>query len=381
MILQSKNVWIGSQFIACQIEIEGSKIKRIYPYQSKPVDVDYEDHKIIPGIIDIHIHGGYGVDTNDASYDEMVLLTNKLVSEGVTSWLPTTVTQTEEVLLRALENVAEVEKNQTSGARIVGVHFEGPYLNVDFKGAQPEECIVKPNVEQFKKFYQASNDLIRLITLAPEKDENYELMDFCNTHNIVVSQGHTGADYEETLMAVGNGVKSMTHVFNGMSRFHHRDVNVTGAAFRIQDIFGEIIVDGVHSNFANVNNFMRAKGKDRAILITDALLGKGEPVGSEYQFGGHPVRVFEDGSLRLLDLDAIAGSTLLSNRGVQNIIEKVGLDWEYAVNASSLNPARLLGLDNKKGYIKATYDADLAILDRNFDVVATYVLGKCEYSK
>ena len=103
MILQSKNVWIGSQFIACQIEIEGSKIKRIYPYQSKPVDVDYEDHKIIPGIIDIHIHGGYGVDTNDASYDEMVLLTNKLVSEGVTSWLPTTVTQTEEVLLRALE--------------------------------------------------------------------------------------------------------------------------------------------------------------------------------------------------------------------------------------------------------------------------------------
>lgn len=381
MILQSKNVWIGSQFIACQIEIEGSKIKRIYPYQSKPVDVDYEDHKIIPGIIDIHIHGGYGVDTNDASYDEMVLLTNKLVSEGVTSWLPTTVTQTEEVLLRALENVAEVEKNQTSGARIVGVHFEGPYLNVDFKGAQPEECIVKPNVEQFKKFYQASNDLIRLITLAPEKDENYELMDFCNTHNIVVSQGHTGADYEETLMAVGNGVKSMTHVFNGMSRFHHRDVNVTGAAFRIQDIFGEIIVDGVHSNFANVNNFMRAKGKERAILITDALLGKGEPVGSEYQFGGHPVRVFEDGSLRLLDLDAIAGSTLLSNRGVQNIIEKVGLDWEYAVNASSLNPARLLGLDNKKGYIKATYDADLAILDRNFDVVATYVLGKCEYSK
>lgn len=381
MILQSKNVWIGSQFIACQIEIEGSKIKRIYPYQIKPVDVDYEDHKIIPGIIDIHIHGGYGVDTNDASYDEMVLLTNKLVSEGVTSWLPTTVTQTEEVLLRALENVAEVEKNQTSGARIVGVHFEGPYLNVDFKGAQPEECIVKPNVEQFKKFYQASNDLIRLITLAPEKDENYELMDFCNTHNIVVSQGHTGADYEETLMAVGNGVKSMTHVFNGMSRFHHRDVNVTGAAFRIQDIFGEIIVDGVHSNFANVNNFMRAKGKDRAILITDALLGKGEPVGSEYQFGGHPVRVFEDGSLRLLDLDAIAGSTLLSNRGVQNIIEKVGLDWEYAVNASSLNPARLLGLDNKKGYIKATYDADLAILDRNFDVVATYVLGKCEYSK
>ena len=116
-------------------------------------------------------------------------------------------------------------------------------------------------------------------------------------------------------------------------------------------------------------------------MITDALLGKGEPVGSEYQFGGHPVRVFEDGSLRLLDLDAIAGSTLLSNRGVQNIIEKVGLDWEYAVNASSLNPARLLGLDNKKGYIKATYDADLAILDRNFDVVATYVLGKCEYSK
>lgn len=381
MIIQSENVWIASQFIPAQIEIEEQKIKRVYPYGTHPVDVDYQDHKIVPGFIDIHIHGGYGIDTNDATFDEMVTLTQKLPSEGVTSFLPTTVTQTEEVLMRALKNVAEVKQQQNSGTQILGVHFEGPYLNIDFKGAQPGECIIKPDVKQFKRFYEASGELIRVITLAPEKDIDYELMDFCNTHNIVVSQGHSGANYEETLMGIANGVKSITHVFNGMSRFHHRDVNLTGAAFRAKDVFGEIIVDGVHSNFSNVHTFMTTKGKERAILITDALLGKGEPVGSEYQFGGHPVRVFEDGSLRLLDLDAIAGSTLLSNRGVQNIIEKVGLDWEYAVNASSLNPARLLGVDDHKGYIKATYDADLAILDKNFDVVATYILGKCEYSK
>lgn len=381
MIIQSTKVWLASQFVEAQIEIQGQKIKRVYPYNTHPVDVDYKNHKIIPGIIDIHIHGGYGIDTNDATFDEMVTLTQKLPSEGVTSFLPTTVTQSEEVLMRALKNVAEVQAQQTSGTQIIGIHFEGPYLNIDFKGAQPGECIVKPDVQQFKRFYEASNHLIRLITLAPEKDTNYELMDFCNAHNIVVSQGHSGANYEETLMGIANGVKSITHVFNGMSRFHHRDVNVTGAAFRVKDVFGEIIVDGIHSNFSNVHTFMTSKGKERAILITDALLGKGEPVGSEYQFGGHPVRVFEDGSLRLLDLDAIAGSTLLSNRGVQNIIEKVGLDWEYAVNASSLNPARLLGVDDHKGYIKATYDADLAILDNDFNVVATYILGKCEYSQ
>lgn len=379
MIIQSTNVWLASQFVEAQIEIEGQKIKRVYPYGTHPVDVDYNDHKIVPGFIDIHIHGGYGIDTNDATFDEMVTLTKKLPSEGVTSFLPTTVTQSEKVLMRAVKNVADVEKQQTSGAQILGIHFEGPYLNIDFKGAQPGEYIVKPNVEQFEKIYEASNGLIRVITLAPEKDENYELMDFCNTHNIVVSQGHSGANYQETLMAIANGVKSITHVYNGMSRFHHRDVNLTGAAFRVKDVFGEIIVDGVHSDYSNVHTFMTSKGKDRAILITDALLGKGEPVGSEYQFGGHPVRVFEDGSLRLLDLDAIAGSTLLSNRGVQNIIEKVGLGWEYAVNASSLNPARLLGIEDQKGYIKSTYDADLAILDDDFNVVATYILGKCEY--
>lgn len=381
MIIQSERVWVGSQFIQAQIEIKDSKIFRVYPYNTHQVDVDYGKNRIIPGLIDIHIHGGYGVDTNDATYEELERLMNKLPSEGVTGWLPTTVTQSEEVLTRALKNVAEVQANQKSGAQILGVHFEGPYLNIDFKGAQPGECIVEPDVEQFKRYYEASNELIRVITMAPEKDEDYKLMDFCNDHNIVVSQGHSGADYDQTLMALANGVKSITHVFNGMARFHHRDVNLTGAALRLQDVFGEIIVDGVHSNFSNVHTFMRSKGKNRCILITDALLGKGEPVGSEYQFAGHPVRVFEDGSLRLLDLDAIAGSTLLSNRGVQNIVEKVGLDWEYAVNASSVNPATLLGLDDHKGYIKSKYDADLCILDDNFDVVATYVLGKLEYQK
>lgn len=380
MIIQSTKVWLASQFLPIQIELEGSKIKAIHSYNSKAVDKDFGDMRIVPGFIDIHIHGGYGFDTNDAYESGLINLYENLPKEGVTSFLPTTITQSEEVLTKALQNVAAVKEKQVSGARILGVHFEGPYLNVAFKGAQPEECIVKPDVEQFKRYQEASNNLIKLITMACEKDEDYKLMNYLTSQDIVISLGHTGATYEEALLAVGNGAKSFTHVYNGMSRYHHRDVNVQGASLRFHDVYGEIIVDGNHANFAAVNNYMVAKGKEKVILITDALIGKGEPIGSEYIFGGHPIKIAENGSAYLQDgTGSLAGSTLLTNIGVKNIIEKVGLDWEYALNAASTNPATLLGLDNSKGYLRAGYDADIVVLQDDYNVACTFVLGEIAY--
>lgn len=380
MIIQSKRVWVASQFLPLQLEIEDKKIKAVHAYGTKEVDQDYGNHKIVPGFIDIHIHGGYGYDTNEPYPEGLKMLQSKLPNEGVTSFLPTTVTQSEEVLLKALANVREVEKEKSPGAQILGVHFEGPYLNIDFKGAQPGEHIVKPSVEQFKKFQEAAGGLIKVITMATEMDDNFELTHYLNDTGVVVSLGHTGATYEEALLGFANGAKSITHVYNGMSRYHHRDVNVQGASLRVHDVYGEIIVDGNHAHFAAVNNYMRAKGKDRVILITDSLLAKGSPAGSEFIFGGHPIKVLDNGAAWLIDGDTIAGSTLLTNVGVRNIIEEVGLDWEYAINASSINPARLLGVEDRKGYLKAGYDADLVVLDDAYDVVSTYVLGECVYT-
>ena len=376
MIIQRKRVWVATQFLPLQLEVEEGKIKAAYSYGTKAVDQDFNNDRIVPGFIDIHIHGGFGYDSNIPDPEGLRMLQSRLVEEGVTSFLPTTVTQSEEVLTKALENIASVYEDQAKGASILGVHFEGPYLNRDFKGAQPGEHIVKPTVEQFKHFQNAAKGLIKVITMATEEDEDFALTHYLNETGVVVSLGHTGATYEEALLGFANGVKSITHVYNGMSRYHHRDVNVQGASLRVHDVFGEIIVDGNHSHFASVNNYMTAKGKDRVILITDSLLAKGSPAGSEFIFGGHPIKVLDSGAAWLMDGDSLAGSTLRMNRGVQNIIEEVGLDWEYAVNASSLNPARLLRVDDHKGYLKAGYDADFTVLNDDYDVVSTFVAGE-----
>lgn len=381
MIIQSQQVWVGTRFIPCQIEIDGQHIVAVHPYQSKPVDKDYGTYKIMPGIIDIHIHGGYGIDTNDADEAQLRYLQEELVKEGLTAFLPTTITQTEEVLTRALKNVAKVYQNQAKGSEIIGIHFEGPYLDMEFKGAQPPECIVKPSVEQFERYQKAADGLIKVITMACEHDENYELTHYLATHGVAVSQGHTGATYEQSLLAIANGARGFTHVYNGMSRFSHRDLNVVGAALISRDCFGEIIIDGNHSSFDAVKLFMHTKGPDHAILISDAIIGKGTPIGSKFMFGAHPIQIKENGSAYLLDspTNSLAGSTLRSSVGVKNIIEKVGMDWEYAIKAASTNPARYLRMDDQYGYIKVGYKASLTILKEDFEVAATWVCGECRY--
>lgn len=383
MIIQSKNVWIGNKFMPCQIEIEKEKIAAIHKYNSKNVDKDYGERKIIPGIIDIHIHGGFGIDTNDASEEDMRKLQIGLAAEGVTGFLPTTITQTEEVLTRALKNVAKVHKNQAKGSEILGIHFEGPYLDFEFKGAQPPECIVPPSVEQFKRFQDAADGLIKVITMACEHDPNYELTHYLAENGVCVSQGHTGASYEDALIAIGNGARGFTHTYNGMSRFNHRELNVVGASLLTRDTYSEIIVDGNHASYDAVKLFMLAKGEDHSILITDAIIGKGMPIGSKFMFGNHPIQIKENGSAYLLDspTNSLAGSTLQSNIGIKNIIEKVGLNWEYAIKSASTNPAKYLRIDNEYGFIKANYKASIAVLNEDYSVEATYVKGECVYHK
>lgn len=375
MIIQSKKVWIADQFTPAQLELEDGIIKEIYPYNEKEVTKDYGDLRILPGFIDIHCHGAYGFDTNDADPEGLRKWTKGIVDEGVTSFLATTLTQSEEVLTNAVSNVAKVVEEGYEGAEILGIHFEGPYLNKAHKGAQPEEYCVKPDIEQFKRYQKAAHGLIKYITMAVENDEDYALTKYCSQNNVVVSIGHSNATYEQAVQAYAHGARSMTHVYNAMTPFTHRANGLVGGALRIRNMYGEIICDGNHSTLAALNNFFTSKGPDYSIMITDSLMCKGFPVGTKFDFGGQEVVIYPDGSAHLVEAGNLAGSTLNVNKGLKILIEDALVPVNYAINACTSNPARCLHVDDRKGTIGVGYDADLVILDRDYEVVQTYCKG------
>ena len=375
MIIQSKKVWIADQFTPAQLELEDGIIKEIYPYNEKEVTKDYGDLRILPGFIDIHCHGAYGFDTNDANPEGLRKWAKGIVDEGVTSFLATTLAQSEEVLTNAVSNVAKVVEEGYEGAEILGIHFEGPYLNKAHKGAQPEEYCVKPNIEQFKRYQKAAHGLIKYITMAVENDEDFTLTKYCSQNNVVVSIGHSNATYEQAVQAYAHGARSMTHVYNAMTPFTHRANGLVGGALRIRNMYGEIICDGNHSTLAALNNFFTSKGPDYSVMITDSLMCKGFPVGTKFDFGGQEVVIYPDGSAHLVEAGNLAGSTLNVNKGLKILIEDALVPVNYAINACTSNPARCLHVDDRKGTIGVGYDADLVVLDRDYEVVQTYCKG------
>ena len=378
MIIQSKKIWIADQFLAAQVEMEGGKIVGIYPYGTKEADVDYGDKRIVPGFIDVHCHGAYTFDTNDAHEEGLRNWTKNIVSEGVTAFLATTITQSEEVLTKAVANVAKVMEEGYEGAEILGIHFEGPYLDMKYKGAQPEEHIVKGTIEQFERYQAAAKGNIRYVTLATETDDNFELTRYLDEHGIVVSIGHSAATYEQACMAFANGAKCLTHVYNGMTPLNHRANGLVGAAFRLRTMYGEVICDGNHSTPAALNMFFMSKGPDYSIMISDALMAKGTPIGSRHIFGGNEILIYPDGSAHLTKIDSLAGSTLNLNKGLKILVEDALVPFNYAINACTLNPANLLGIADRKGSIRVGKDADLVVLDTDYSVVQTYCMGAAQ---
>ncbi len=376
MIIQSKRVWIVNKFIEAQLEVEGKKIRAVWPYGHMKVDHDFGNDRIIPGMIDVHTHGAYGFDTNDGDEEGLRNWAARLPGdEGVTSFQPTTITQSVEVLDKAVRNVRKVVEDGYEGAEILGIHFEGPYLDQAKKGAQPEEFILDADVEQFKHYQETAGGLIHYITLAPEHDKNFELTRWCAANGVVVSMGHTSGSYKDAEMGIANGARTMTHVYNGMSNFGHRELGMMGAAMRFQDVYGELICDGNHSSVDALKVMFEAKHPGYAVMISDSLRPKGLPMG-EYTSGGMKIRVCEDGSARLVPQGNLAGSTLRLNRGLQVLIEKAHVSEELAINSATINPARLLGVDDRKGALTAGHDADIVVLDDDYEIVKVFVRGK-----
>ena len=378
MIIQSKKVWIADQFIPAQVEMNGSKITAIYPYGTKEADTDYGDQRIVPGFIDVHCHGAYEFDTNDAEEAGLRNWAKNIVGEGVTAFLATTITQSEEVLTKAVANVAKVMEDGYEGAEILGIHFEGPYLDMKYKGAQPEEHIVKPTIEQFERYQAAAKGNIRYVTMATETDEDFALTRYLAEKGIVVSIGHSAATYEQACMAWANGAKCMTHVYNGMTPCKHRANGLVGAAFRLRTMYGEVICDGNHSTTAALNMYFMSKGPDYAIMVSDALMAKGTPIGSRHIFGGNEILIYPDGSAHLTKIDTLAGSTLKLNDGLRILIEEALVPVNYAINACTLNPANCLGIADRKGSIQVGKDADLVVLNKDYAVVQTYCMGEAK---
>lgn len=380
MIIQSSRVYVAGSFMKAAVELEGRTIKQIHPYGSVTADIDYKDLRIVPGFIDVHCHGAYGWDTNDATPEGLKTWAKRIPSEGVTGFLATTVTQMKPVLLKAVANVAEVKDAHCAGedgADILGIHFEGPYLNIKHKGAQPPEAIVPPSVEEFKEYQSAAKGNIRLITVATENDPDFALTRYCASTGVRVSIGHTDADYEGAMLAAANGAVSITHTYNAQTPFKHRDNGVVGAALRLRNLYSEVICDCAHSTPEALNIFFTCKGRDKAIMISDALMCKGFKPGDKFIFGGHEVEIWEDGCAHLTDIPehSIAGSTMHTNDGLRNLVERAGVPFDTAINSCTLNPAALLGMDDHLGKIMAGYDADIVVLNDDYTVEETYCKG------
>ena len=340
--------------------------------------MDYGDLRIVPGFLDIHCHGAFGFDTNDANEEGLRNWTKNIVTEGVTGFLATTITQSEKVLTDAVANVAKVMDEGYEGAEILGIHFEGPYLDMVYKGAQPEQYIEKPTIEQFKHYQEAAKGHIKYITMATETDDDFALTRYLTENGVVVSIGHSAATYEQAVMAYAHGARSMTHVYNGMTHFKHRENGLVGAAYRLRTMYGEIICDGNHSTYAALNNYFMSKGPDYSIMVSDALMAKGSPAGSKYIFGGNEIIIYEDGSAHLTSTGGLAGSTLRLNDGLRILVEEAMVPFNYAINACTINPARCLGIDDHKGAIGVGYDADLVVLEPDYKVHQTWCRGQAQ---
>ncbi|MGI6671414.1 MAG: N-acetylglucosamine-6-phosphate deacetylase [Christensenellales bacterium] len=339
--------------------------------------IDAKGMYVAPGLVDLHIHGYLGEDASDGSEEGIRIMAKGLLKNGVTSFLPTTMTVSWPEIEAALDNIRKLkpESQQASfdGSEILGCHAEGPFINPERKGAQAADNILAPDADKVIPH----KDIIKLLTMAPEMPGGMEFIKKVTAEtDIVISIGHTSATYEQAMAAIEAGASHMTHTFNAMTPLTHRAPGVVGAAL-MSDATCELIADNFHIHPALFNLLHRMKG-DKLVLITDCTRAGGLEDG-EYTLGGQPIFV-QGIECRLAD-GTIAGSVLKLNNAVKNYRDGTGIPLYEAVNAATLNAARDIGVDDTKGSLEQGKDADIILMDKDCQVHATIVRGTVKYKK
>jgi N-acetylglucosamine-6-phosphate deacetylase len=336
--------------------------------------------KAVPGFIDIHIHGINGADVMDSTYDALNTMAQTLPKEGTTSFLATTITQSIHAIEKSLMNAGNyITQPQESGkAEILGIHLEGPFINKDRAGAQPTEFIIDPNIKLFKRWNILAKNMIKLVTLAPERPGGLDMVKYLKKNGIIASIGHSDATYHEAVEAIKAGANHVTHLFNGMRGLHHREPGVVGAALLHKELLAEIIVDGIHIVPEMVKLAYQQKGKQGIILITDSMRAKCLKNGV-YDLGGQGITVSDEKAL--LDGGTLAGSILKFSDGVKNMLNFSGCRLEDTIEMVSINPAKQLNIFDRKGSIAIDKDADIVVLNDQNEVALTYCRGVLSYRK
>lgn len=371
-----RRLW-GRAFVDGRIEertlitIDGEQIADVATASQPPPGSESTPDLIVPGFVDLHVHGGDGADFMDGTDEGAGRITSFHARSGTTALAATTLSGSRGDLRSAVMSIARASRTVTSGAEICGLHLEGPYINAKRAGAQNVGSIRPADIQEIEALLIEASHLRWIITVAPEIEGVRALIEHFRGR-VRFSIGHTAADYGDAVAALEWGASHFTHLFNAMTGMHHREPGVVGAALVSVEATAELIADGIHVHPAVLRVATRAM-PNRVALITDAVRASGMPAG-KYKLYEHEFSVTEDGAARLGD-GTLAGSTLTMNRAVQNMVELAGLPIEMVLPLATEVPARILGVSERKGKIARGYDADLVVLTPKFDVARALVRG------
>ena len=378
VLFKNARVYRNHAFEAADVLVCGGKIDGIGPDLAAPAGCEVVDLKglsLVPGFIDLHTHGGDGIDVNAATAQDLDRIGAFFAKHGTTGWQCSILTDTEEQTLWCIDQAKAAMAAPASGAKLLGIHLEGPFLAPEYKGAMPENLLRKGDAELFRRYQKAAGGAIHYMTVSPEVEGVPEMIAEI-ADEVTVAIGHSGADYDTAMKAIANGAKVCTHTFNAMGLFHQHRPGMMGAALE-SDIYCEAICDGRHLHPGSVRMLLKCKGWDKVVAITDSIQAAGLPDG-HYKLGVNDV-VVVDGDAKLASNGVRAGSTLSQDTALRNIMAFTGHPAEDVIPLLSENPARAVGLFDHKGSIDTGKDADFVVFDSDWNVRRTIVGGTTVY--
>jgi len=374
----AKQIVLDDQVIdKAYLTIEDGKFGPILMEEPQDAPIkDYSNSIVAPGLVDTHIHGYKSHDVMDNDFEGIKVISEGLLSCGVTSWLPTTLTSSAQLLNDVCETIGN-HYQEVTGAKIRGIFLEGPFFTEKYKGAQNPKYMSDPSVEKLAKWHELSQGLVNKIAIAPERKGVKEFIEFAKSKGVYTALAHSDATYEEAAAAVEAGANIFVHIYNGMSGLHHRNPGMVGAALSLDKVFAEMICDGHHVHPAAARVVTRARGPQETVLITDCMraggMGEGQSRLGEFEV------VVKDGTARLKDTGNLAGSILELKQGVKNVVDWGLVSPAEALRMASLTPAQSVGIESVCGRIAPGYEADFIVVSDQLELEATYLDGELRY--